>query len=713
MKKWILLLLTLLIAGMMSAAVAAEQTTTIMMYMCGTNLQSDCLTDLKEMCAAKLTDNVRIVVLAGGASEWDNKQLKANRLNLFTIENGSFSSVTDWGRGSMGDAATLQRFVSYAWQSYPADRSVLVLWDHGGGMGDGVCFDEVFDNDSLTLLEIDQALAAVRKQDSSFHLALLGCDACMMGGYEIAVLAGQYADYYIGSEELEPGVGWYYTPWLNELAKDPGMSTKTMGENIIDTYIQGVKKERCTEYTTLSLVDTAALNALRSDMEQISAYMSQALNNGQLATISRMLRRTYSFGTYDSADESWDMYDLEDYLTICEQFAPSAVQSAREHLETCVVRAYSSGDVPTACGLSVFLPYTYHDYYLTDVEEGYDLSAYIPNAMAFAKNLASAMSGSNYVFQAAAPQPASMSDVVDTAYSLAMAFFDLIPGSTYNAETNTVGALPSFIAGSASQTATVANSLPSFIAGSANATAAPQTTTSTGSLPSFIAGSAGGFSTAALVSTESLAFSMPLSRDEVDNLSYVEGALFLDMSDDDGVFLLELGYMRNSWVDWNADRVCSAFDGTWSFLDGQMVVIYDQSKNNASRRSLIPVTVNGEETYLVVVFDGDSTTGRILGYNDGADENGLPIRRTPPLEAGDVIVPVYRLLYNSWEDWDDPDVELEEAVFEGDPIQWSEDLAVVYDTLENEDDTSDYQFAFYLNDIFGDYEMSDFFPFTM
>ena len=730
MKKWIMLALTLLLIGTASAAMAAgRMTTTVMMYMCGTDLQKYCVRDLMEMCDADLTDDVRIVVLAGGASTWSDRRLKADRLNLFTIEDGTFSAVTDWGRKSMGDPETLERFVTYAMAEYPADRSMLILWDHGGGTGEGICFDEVHDDDGLTLVELDRALSNVRRQDSSFRLSLLGCDACMMGGYELAMVASGYADYVIASEEIEPGAGWYYTPWLNALAKDPGMSMVDLGHRIVEAYAQGVGMEDTPEYTTLSMIDTAGMAALNADLERIAAYMSRALDNGQLATISRMLGRAYSFDTYSSADESWDMYDLEDYLTICEQFAPESVQQARASLDKCIVWSYTSGDVPTASGLSIYVPFTNRSFFLTEVVDGYDLGDCMNNHVAFARQLAGTMNGSNYVFHASAPQASGLESLIDSTLNLASAVLDLIPGSSYNAENDTIAEEePAYITGGSSFLNVISSLLdeddeedtpPADGVSFLNVISAlldeeeDTPPASGGSFLELIAGITDSDGEGQQAAANSLAFSLELSQDAADNLSYVEGALFMDLSDENGVFLLDLGYMRNSWVDWSTNRIYSTFDGNWTVLGDQVVVAYDQSSTGASRRSLIPVKVNDEETYLVVVFENGSTEGRILGYNDGVDDNGLPIRYVNRLEEGDVIAPVYSLLYSSWEDWEDPDAEMEKTEFDGDPIIWQEGVTVTYGSLEDEDAYFDYQFAFYLNDIFGDCEMSDFFAFTM
>lgn len=719
-RKWGAALLLCLMLLCASTALAAGKTT-VMMYMCGTDLQSDCLTDMKEICKADLGKDVNVIILAGGAKKWDDKRLAGGKLNLMTVQNGSFSKVTDWGKASMGDPATLVKFVTHALKTYPADRNILILWDHGGGSAQGVCFDEVHNNDGLTLPELDSALKKISAQQPGFHLDLLGCDACLMAGYETAVIAGSYADYFVASEELEPGQGWSYTPWLNALAKDSTMSSEAIGAAIVDAYKTAVKKERSAEYTTLSVIDLAALPALQADIEALAGYLTKALENGQLATISRMVKRMYALGTFDSAKADNDMYDLGNLLDICQQFAPTVTAQAREHLAKAVVSNYASAELSSACGLSVYIPQVSRRNFTRDMLPSYDLRSVIPNYVDFVTGLASMMNGGSYVFSASAPSSVSASSISDSSISFGAGLSAYIPSANYNAETNTF-----FIAGSAGATSTPsASGASSFIAGSAGVTPTPgpgaviagtDTTAAPGTpfFAGFIAGSAGQTTAApAQVSATDLAFSITLDADSMANLNYAEGALFLDLSDDEFFFLVDLGYLRNSIIDWNIGTVYSTFDGSWPTLDGSPITLWDRMVTGAGRRSLIPVKVNGEETYLVVVFDQDSMHGRILGHNAGIDDNGLLIRRTTPLVPGDVIVPVYSIIYCTWDELEDESMTLHESEFDGDPIIWREGLEVVYAPVADPEDPADYQFTFYLNDIFGDFEMSDFISFTL
>ena len=142
-------------------------------------------------------------------------------------------------------------------------------------------------------------------------------------------------------------------------------------------------------------------------------------------------------------------------------------------------------------------------------------------------------------------------------------------------------------------------------------------------------------------------------------------------------------------------------------MGGQPVPLYDQSSNENSRRSLIPVKLNGQYTYLVVVFQGGSTEGRVVGANAGYDANGLPIRSMTKLQEGDRIIPVYTMYV------DNGGEDLDEQEFDGDEIIWHEGMTVTYEDLSDENETTDMVFCFLFNDIFGDQNMSEMISFSI
>lgn len=273
-----LLLGSLLLLGL-PAACADTPTMTVLMYMCGTDLQSDCVNDLYEMCAADIPDNVTVVVQAGGASQWDDSRLRANHINRFTIADYDFSDVEVCAWQSMGAQNTLEDYLTWATSTYPADRYMLIFWNHGGGSTSGVCFDETADYDGLTIHEINDALYNFTEANPDFHLDLIGFDACLMATYEAAAHMQYYADFMVASEELEPSLGWNYA-WLNALGENPALDAQGIGVAIADAYMEACMDENPDDYLSMSVLYLPAMDYLVSTMETYASYLSQARTLG-------------------------------------------------------------------------------------------------------------------------------------------------------------------------------------------------------------------------------------------------------------------------------------------------------------------------------------------------------------------------------------------------------------------------------------------------
>ena len=110
MRKRICISLALLAAFILCCAAAAAETTTLLVYMCGTDLQEDACQDLIEMAEADPSDDMNIVVLAGGAKQWSLDLLKGNTRNLLSFQSEA-DEVEDWGRKSMGSPESLKQFL--------------------------------------------------------------------------------------------------------------------------------------------------------------------------------------------------------------------------------------------------------------------------------------------------------------------------------------------------------------------------------------------------------------------------------------------------------------------------------------------------------------------------------------------------------------------------------------------------------------------------
>ena len=655
-------------------ACAATPTMTILMYMCGTDLQSDCVNDLYEMCAAEIPDNVTVVVQAGGASQWDDSRLRANRINRFTIVDYDFSDVTVCAWQNMGTQDTLEDYLNWAVSTYPADRYMLVFWNHGGGSNSGVCFDETADYDGLTIHEINDALYNFTEANPGFHLDVIGFDACLMATYEMAAHMQYYADFMVASEELEPGLGWNYA-WLDALGENPALDAQGIGVAIADAYMEACLDENPDDYLSMSVLYLPAMEYLVSTMETYTAYLSQALDAGQLSTFSRARQRMYAFGDFNDATS--DMVDMTALIDGTRTIAPQTADVLQTAYERVVRYNVGTRKFDYLTGMSVYFPSGSYD--------GDGCQETIPNMTEFTRGYAELRSGGNYVFSAQVPQQLSSGgaftgNLMDAVFS---------PASTFTASEAPLSADTSAV-----DLPDVAPTFTSMNDAFFSGFLVPDDSDADDWLD-------------ADFSDEVYACSMTLSQDELNNLSMVEGLLYLDGSDDEDTFYIEMGAMQNAAIDWESGEIISQFDGTWPMLDEQIVMMYDQLVNGGMRRSVIPVRCNDVEGYLLVMRRGYDSDWTIVGFTQGYDDAGLPVRGSTPLTEGDVVTPIYNVLY------EDEDGELQEMTMNGDPIVAGEGGAIDFGFYSLEGSDATYLYCFCLTDIYGEIQLSDFISFEL
>ena len=652
MKKIICALAVLLVLCL-GCALAAAETTTVLVYMCGTDLQEDACEDLIEMAEADPSDDINIVVLAGGAKEWSLDLLKGNTRNLLSFQSED-DEVEDWGRKSMGSPESLKEFLEYGLKEFPADRMIVILWNHGAGSEGGVCFDETANDDGLTVVELNKVLGSLNVPD--WHIDIFGCDACMMGTYEMAAMLSHYdIDYYVASEELEPGTGWYYTGWLQDLKNDPSISDEDLCGSIIENYMEAGLANTPDDYLTLSAVKLSEVGALEKSMEKFADVMSGELEGGNLSAVRRGRSRMYTFGSFD--DGSWDMVDLGAVLDAYSQFDSATATEAKRCLSKAVILSKQTDNLDTVCGMSILLPQDTTESW-DEYEAGFALTDVIPNWVSFVSKYVDQLTGGSYSCSATGTcQFGSGYEWEEEEYFVPFSWYD---GCLFwDDEEECYG----------NEIEIEAYSL----------------------------------------ADDDEGFTVQLSQEDLANLDYVEGMLMMDLSENENeICYVDFGTMQNNLIDWKTGTVVSLYDGTWPIFGGQPVPLYDQSVNENSRRSLIPVQLNGEYTYLVVVFPADSNEGRIIGANAGYDANGLPIRNVTKLQPGDKIKPVYTMYYE-----EEGKEDLQESEYLGEEITWQDGMTVTYEDLSDEDDPVQMMFCFDIYDIFGEDTLSDIIAFEL
>ncbi len=329
--------------------VASAKSATVMVYMCGSDLESGygaASADIEEMLEADLGDNVNVVLETGGASEWSfSPEADPSTRQRWILEDGEASLVQDAGEGTMLDEDEVTDFCSWAAKEYPADRYILIFWDHGGGTIGGFGYDENYpDASALTLSQLRNAIKA-----SGVAFDMVGFDACLMATVECAWAMEPVADYLVASEQTEPGDGWSWTGFLNQLESDPSTATTDLGKTIIDDF-SAHYAETGEEDTTLSLIDLREISRV---YERLSTFLDEAADsieadNALFTTMSGARSRAKSY-----AEDSVDQVDLVDMV---DRSDFEGADDVSEAVASCV--KYRSDTSSGSNGIAMYFPYS-------------------------------------------------------------------------------------------------------------------------------------------------------------------------------------------------------------------------------------------------------------------------------------------------------------------------------------------------------------------
>ena len=581
---------------------------TVMVYMCGTDLESKsgmASSDMKEMASATLNSNVDVIVYTGGCKSWRTGGISNSVNQIYKIHNGQMTClVRNDGSDPMTRGTTLTRFINYCVKNYPANRKMLIFWDHGGGSISGFGYDERNpQSGSMSLKVIGDSLKATGQT-----FDFVGFDACLMGTLESALTLAPYSDYLIGSEETEPGVGWYYTNWLNNLARNPSISTLSLGKIIVDDFVAYCNQRCPGQKTTLSVVDLAELTAtVPSAFKDFAVETAQLINSKDYKIVSDARAKTREFAISNKTDQI-DIVDLANKLNTQDSKAlADAVRGAVKYNDT-------SSSITNAYGLAIYFPYNKTSRVANAVKAyeamGMD-SSYTDCVRSFA-NLE--LSGQ---VVAGNQQPSSPLPSLQGSYS----------GQSPASSIDISSLLNALMGGGTASAAAPAQNTPSAAgAGSLMSIAGALL----GGQRSFDVENAVEVIAENQLDTSNFVwvkngddYQLALNADQWSQIH----SLALNVFYDDGEGYIDLGLDNVYRITENGELV-SDFDGTWLAIDSQPVPYYYTDTfddgTNYSITGYVPVMINGDRAELILVFDNANPKGYIAGaryvYTKGETE---------------------------------------------------------------------------------------------
>jgi hypothetical protein len=275
--------------------------------------------------------------------------------NMWYIdENHNTELLEEMGEVNMGDYQTLQDFVDYCKNEYPAERYILALYDHGMGWN-GACIDKGSYGDHLTMDEMQKALTKAGGVDILCFSA-----PCNMGAVESVYELRDCVDVYIGSEE---GSGYcYWRDTINSLCEtlneNPDISNIALAEKIIQWIEENAKSNgEYEDVLTIGAVRTDNIEGLVASIEEFSIYVyeyfNKSFNNAMTARKNAKKVGGDYYGGIDLLDFVQKYYDIENNQNIRQY-----LQNITEAFNEVVIKECHGVEHEGDHGLSIYFPIT-------------------------------------------------------------------------------------------------------------------------------------------------------------------------------------------------------------------------------------------------------------------------------------------------------------------------------------------------------------------
>lgn len=288
--------------------------------------------------------------------------------------------VESLGELDTGNPQTLIDFVTWAIQTYPAQKYALIMSDHGGGWTGGFSDMSTASYSDLSIPEIVSSIEQIRQSTGIDKFELIGFDACLMGQIEVFGSLYPYSNYMVASEEVEPGYGWSYAAWLEQLAQSPSLDGAGLSQAIVSTYVTNdilltggrasgdeIAQEEST--TTLSAVESARVPDVIGAMNQFVSATTE-LDQTLVAQARTYTRSYFSLFGEEVSPSFIDLGNFAEVLTTLTDETPieqSAVQ-LKAAIDAAVVAEKHGLNMAGSNGIAFHFPDS-DLYYYTEFNE--------------------------------------------------------------------------------------------------------------------------------------------------------------------------------------------------------------------------------------------------------------------------------------------------------------------------------------------------------
>ncbi|MEA3306616.1 MAG: clostripain-related cysteine peptidase [Elusimicrobiota bacterium] len=348
--------------------VADKKDLTVMVFKNAKNdLEEFSHLDMNEMEKVGSTDKMNIIVEYGrlknpsAPNDWHG--VRRYFVTKDTDEEVINSKVL-WAKekADMGSWKELADFVIWSKAHYPAEKYLLIVWNHGNGwkksvkrnfVQKGISFDDETGN-HISTPELRKAFV------KAGYVDVVAFDACLMQTAEVAYEIRDFTEVVTASEDTEPGDGYPYDRVFEGFENEKNLNSEKMGEIIVKAF-----QKRNSEFymdTTQSAIRVATLERL---LKLLNEWTVIALASGEGNVIKRAFLSAQGFYEIDQKD-IYDFLKVTEKYSSNEKFKNKSEEIMKYLIDEVVIANGITGYRHVrAKGLAIYAPlkYVYNDEY--------------------------------------------------------------------------------------------------------------------------------------------------------------------------------------------------------------------------------------------------------------------------------------------------------------------------------------------------------------
>lgn len=212
------------------------------------------------------------------------------------------TETVDWienGEVDMSKRSTLESYLQWVNENFDADKTILQFSNHGGGprsasMKKGnygrrsMCWDYSNNGDGDSFLKTSDVSAALSAAGygADNKLTMIMEDVCLGGSLEETYELKDYAEYYVGSPNNIPGMGFDYKAFVSSLEKNADITT--IGSKLVYSYSKDytMSDKEWNEYFTK--LGTTADFVTENGLEEYVSYLNPDCSTLTFVNLSKI-----------------------------------------------------------------------------------------------------------------------------------------------------------------------------------------------------------------------------------------------------------------------------------------------------------------------------------------------------------------------------------------------------------------------------------------